>query len=179
MVWPVILLLILITIGVSCNSNVASSATSSNITTDIDSVIFTDTTQSDNDIYSIDINIKKVLPLAGITFWLKPQDADLNIVETTGMVDVELYFQEKIDIDGIVKKGELIQGWHAVSITIDSYSPYLGAIVGLEYDENTKNLMLDNIYGVLVVTLQLPDGMLLTVEETYVPISEEYSCCGG
>jgi hypothetical protein len=172
---PIISTLIVIASGTSCNSP----AVSSTATESTGPVISTISPGSSGQINSIDLNIKKVIPTAGITFWLKPQDANLAIVETTGVADIALYFQEKIDIDGIVKKGALIQEWSDIPIAQENYSPYLGAAVGIEYNDNIKILASYNIYGVLVVTLRLPDGTLMTAEETYVPISEEYACCGG
>ncbi len=172
---PIISTLIVIVSGTSCNSPAVSSTT----TESTSPVISTISPGNSGQINSIDLNIKKVIPTAGITFWLKPQDVNLAIVETTGVADIALYFQEKIDVDGVVKKGALIQEWHSVPIAQENYSPYLGAAVGIEYNDNIKILASYNIYGVLVVTLRLPDGTLMTAEETYVPISEEYACCGG
>jgi len=172
---PITSVLILIALGTSCNSSAVSPIATENTSP----VISITSIGSSGQINSIDLNIKKVIPTAGITFWLKPQDVNLAIVETTGIADIALYFQEKIDVDGIVKKGALIQEWSGIPIAQENYSPYLGAAVGIEYNDNTKILASYNIYGVLVVTLRLPDGTLMTAEETYVPISEEYACCGG
>jgi hypothetical protein len=169
---PIISTLIVIASGTSCNSP----AVSSTATESTGPVISTISPGSSGQINSIDLNIKKFYTTAGIV--CSNSDANLAIVETTGVADIALYFQEKIDIDGIVKKGALIQEWSDIPIAQENYSPYLGAAVGIEYNDNIKILASYNIYGVLVVTLRLPDGTLMTAEETNVQYPKN-SCCGG
>jgi hypothetical protein len=156
---------------------IVATTCSSQATITQDGATTTDTTtQTSSIIQSIDINVSKIEPSLGIVFWLKPQDMDLNLIEVEGTADITLWYQSSPDENNAVNKNGMIQEWKNVPVTRDMYSPFLGASIVLEYDEMVRTLKLDNIYGILGVSLRLAGGEIVTCEETYVKISEKYSC---
>jgi hypothetical protein len=98
-----------------------------------------------------------------------PKNDNSLLVETEGSISARLWFQSGFSPN--IEKGYLIQEWNDISITGEDYTPSRGAAIDLNYNEERVLL---NIYGILEVTLTLPDGKTLDVEKYDLMISEEY-----
>jgi hypothetical protein len=117
---------------------------------------------------SIDIRVREI-NRSGLQILLMPENDNSLLVETEGSISAKLWFQS--DFSPNIEKGYLIQEWNDISITGEDYTPSRGAAIDLNYNEERVLL---NIYGILEVTLTLPDGKTLDVEKYDLMISEEY-----
>jgi hypothetical protein len=123
---------------------------------------------------SLALTIRKIAVGSYIEVLLVPRDEDGILVETEGIVDAKIWYQ-MYETNGAISKGDLFQEWN-IPITKSDYTPFLGAVITLEYNDYNKTLDLSDIYGIIEVTLTLPDGTILNIEKTNLAISESYSC---
>ena len=82
---------------------------------------------------SLALTIRKIVLGSHIEVLLVPRDEDSILVEAEGIVGAKIWYQ-MFEPNGTISKGDLFQEWN-VNITKSDYTPFLGAVITLEYND--------------------------------------------